>query len=215
MSVRSRVAFASGVAGLAGAALLLSGRFDGSIVAALLFVFAARVAVPASVADVRSSASSALSRHASFAPAWALIAAAGIVRAGSASIADARGANAIAGLAVARGSVLTVAGVWFAVAAGLVVIASRSSIRGESTEDPVSLQRLEIGAVIAQAALLVTLFAGPHVTEALDAVSWVAGIGALGAIAWVARDKKVTSAPVVAAVLSAVGLALTLAGGAP
>lgn len=215
MSIRSRVAFATGVAGLAGAVLLLTGRFDGNVVTALLFVFAARVAVPASLIDTDRGATSEVARHASFAPAWAMIVAAGIMRAGSPSIADARGANAIAGLAVAHGSLLTVAGAWFAVAAGFVVIASRARAEGATAAVPVSLQRLEMGAVIVQSALLVTLFAGPHVIEALDAVWWVAGIGSLAAVAWIARDRPIPAAPMIASGLAAAGLAFTLAGGAP
>ncbi|MFY9588284.1 MAG: hypothetical protein WAT66_12595, partial [Actinomycetota bacterium] len=51
MTARSRVAFASGAAGLVGATLLLSGRFDGSVALALLFAWGARVAVDASLVD--------------------------------------------------------------------------------------------------------------------------------------------------------------------
>jgi hypothetical protein len=228
VSARSRVAFASGVGGLIGAALLVSGRFDGNVALALLFVGAARAARAATLVDagpvVASGAHRSLARQIAFAPAWVLVVAAGVVRAGSAALSDARGANAVAGLAIARGETVTVIGVWLAVAAGIVALASRSPIGAETASSagasgrvvvPSSLERLEIGAVIAQAALLVTLFAGPQITVGSDGVSWVLGIAGLVGIAWFARDIDVPLAPKIAAALAAAGLALVIAGGAP
>lgn len=227
MSARSRLAFATGVGGLIGAALLLSGRFDGSVALVLLLAVAARVAVAATLVDaapsVAAGAHSSIVRHAAFAPAWVLIVATGVVRAGSAVLSDARGANAVAGLAIARGDAATVIGVWLALAAGIMVLADRTGIGvetiagegGTARVAPSSLDRLEIAAVVAQAALLVTLFAGPQVTGGLDAVPWVVGIAGLGGIAWFARDMNVPKAPIIAAALAAVGLGLAIAGGAP
>jgi len=228
VSARSRVAFASGAGGLIGATLLLSGRVDGSIVLALLFVGAARVAAPATLVGagpvLAGGAYRSLAQLIAFAPAWVLVAATGVVRAGSAALSDARGANAVAGLAIARGQAATVAGAWFAIAAGIVAIASRVPIGAETESGagttgrivvPATLKRLEAGAVIAQAALLVTLFAGPHVTGFGDGVSWILGLAGLAGIAWFARDVELRNAPLIAAVLAAVGVALAIAGGAP
>ena len=224
MSVRSRLAFATGAAGLVGSALLLAGRFEGSVVVALLFVGAARVATPASLADagpgVALGATRALLQQAWFAPAWVLIVAVGVLRAGSPALSDARGANAVAGLAVTHGDPLAVAGAWLAVAAGVVAIATRTSVgsdAGTNARDvaPPTLQRLAIGGVLAQSALVVTLFAGPQVAEASDAISWAVGIGALAAVAWFGRDVRLPKAPMIAFVFGAIGLAATLVSGAP
>jgi hypothetical protein len=228
VSARSRIAFASGVGGLMGAALLLSGRFDGNVALALLFAGAARVATAATLIDagpvLAAGAQRSLARHVAFAPAWVLVVATGVVRAGSAAVSDARGANAVAGLAIARGETTTVIGVWFALAAGIVALASRTRIgveldsgdgRNGRVVVPISLDRLEIGAYLAQAALLVTLFAGPQVTGGNDGVSWVLGIAGLAAIGWFARDLDVPHAPKIAAGLAAIGLVLAIAGGAP
>jgi hypothetical protein len=218
---RSRVAFATGVAGLAGATLLLTGRFDGSVVVALLFVGAARAAAPACLVHaapvVSAAATRALAQQISFAPAWGLIVAAGAVRAGSSALTDARGANAVAGLAVTHGDVVAVVGAWFAIAAGMVAIASRSPLEGETAFGvvPPTLQRLEIGAVVGQAALLVTLFAGPQVSAGLDAVPWVVGIAAAASVAWAARRTRIPNAALAAFALAAIGLGATIAGGAP
>jgi hypothetical protein len=215
VSARSRIAFASGVGGLAGATLLLSGRFDAGVVVALLFVGGARAAAPASVLDADRASSLPATRSLTsqmwLAPSWALIVAAGVVRAGSPALADARGANAAAGLAIGNGDPFAVAGAWFAVAAAVVAIAS-----GPLLEDvPPSVQRLEIGAVLGQALLVVTLFAGPQIVEGLDAVPWVAGIAVAALVAWAARHIRVPYAPQVAFALAAVGLGATIAGGAP
>ena len=228
VSARRRVAFASGVGGLIGAALLLSGRFDGNVALALLFAGAARAAAAAALIDagpiVAGGAQRSLARHVAFAPAWVLVVATGVVRAGSAALSDARGANAVAGLAIARGEIVTVIGVWLALAAGMIALASRTRLGVELASSdgttgrvvvPSSLARLEIGAVVVQAALLVTLFAGPQVTGGSDGVAWGLGIAGLAAIAWFARDVEVPHAPKVAAGLAAIGLVLAIAGGAP
>lgn len=215
------MAFATGVAGLAGATLLFTGRFDGSVVLALLFIGAARAAVPASLVDAASVVSAVatrtLAQQISFAPAWALIVAAGAVRAGSPALADARGANAVAGLAITHGNVVAVVGAWSAIAAGIVAIASRTPLEEETASGvvPPTLQRLEIGAVLGQAALLVTLFAGPQVTAGVDAVPWLVGIVVVASVAWVARRTRIPNAALAAFALAAVGLGASIAGGAP
>ena len=228
MSVRSRVAFATGVAGLSGATLMFSGRFDGSIALALLFAFAARTAVAASVLDagpvLAGRAERSLAQQARFAPTWALVVVAGAVRAASGSIADVRGAHAVAGLAIARGPALTVAGSWLALAAGAVALVSSTSLSTETASasgtaaivrPPVALCRLEAGGVIALAVLLVTLFAGPQVTNGTDAAWWIGALAVLLAFAWRARDMELQSPEVIAAVLAAAGAAFVIAGGAP
>ncbi len=228
MTARSRVAFASGAAGLVGAALLLSGRFDGSAALALLFAWGARVAVDASLVDagpiLASGAARRLAQQMSFVPAWALVIGAGIVRAGSSALTDLRGVNGVAGLAVARGDVLSVAGVWCALVAGALAIASRATNGAETAAPggaaarvvpPVSLRRLDAGGALAQAGLLATLFFGPQISEATDVVWWAAGVAALAVAAWEGRRITIRHAAPIAAGLAAAGLALMLIGGAP
>ena len=228
MTARSRVAFASGAAGLVGATLLLSGRFDGSVALALLFAWGARVAVDASLVDagpiLASGATQRLAQQASFAPAWALVIATGVLRAGTSGLADLRGVNGIAGLAVARGDALSVVGAWCALAAGALAIASRGSNgietaapsgSGARVMPPVSLRRLDAGGALAQAGLLATLFFGPQIAEATDVVWWAAGVAALAVVAWEGRRLTFRHAPAVAAALGAAGLALVLIGGSP
>jgi hypothetical protein len=209
VSAGPRVAFASGVGGLVGATLLLAGRFDAPAVVALLFVGAASVAVPACLLESEASAAPALARQAWFAPSWALIVAAGVFRAGSPALSDARGANAVAGLAITHGHAIAVVGAWLAIAAGVVAIAGRTRLDAA----PPTLQRLEIGATLAQAGLLVTLFAGPPISSGLDAVPWVVGIAA--AVSLEPRRFPVPNAPLTAFALAGVGFAAMIAGGAP
>jgi hypothetical protein len=223
VSLRSRVAFAAGVAGLAGATLTLSGRFDGSIALVLLFALAARAASAGALVAVAPAAvgpaARSLAKQARFAPAWALVAGVGALRAGSASMSDIRGANAVAGIAIARGPALTVAGVWLALAGGVVALASSSMLEGRRAEGgaaaPVALRRLEAGGALALVALLVSLFAGPQVRNAGDAAWWIAGIGGLSALAWRVRKVALPDLVIVATALAAAGLALAVAGGAP
>jgi len=228
VSVRSRVAFATGVAGLAGATLMFSGRYDGSIALALIFVFAARSSVAWTVLEggpvLAGRAERSLARQMWFAPAWALVAAAGAVRSGSTSLADIRGANAVAGLALARGSTVSVAGAWLALAAGVIAIVNFSPIGAETASvtgatglivPPVPLRRLEAAGIVAQAALVVTLFAGPQITGGIDAAWWVAGVAAIAAIAWRVRQMNIRDLSWIATAAAAAGLALVIAGGGP
>jgi hypothetical protein len=228
VTARSRVAFASGSAGLVGATLLLSGRFDGSVALTLLFAWGARVAVDASLVDagpiLAAGAVRRLAQQASFAPAWALVIAVGAVRAGSAGLADLRGVNGVAGLALARGDALSVAGAWCALVAGALAIASRASNGAETAAPggaggrvlaPVSLRRLDAGGALAQAGLLATLFFGPQISDATDVIWWVAGVAALAALAWEGRRIAIRHAAPIAMGLAAIGLALILIGGTP
>jgi hypothetical protein len=80
---------------------------------------------------------------------------------------------------------------------------------------PAPLRRLEAGAVVAQSALLVTLFAGPQITGAADSIAWAVGIAALAAMAWAARDMEVRHAAPMATGIGALGFVLAIAGGAP
>ncbi|MBI4730482.1 MAG: hypothetical protein HY775_13435 [Acidobacteria bacterium] len=223
-----RVAVASGAGALGGAALLFAGRLGGSAAAALLLACGARAAAsagragPGSVAEALAAHS--LLRQALFAPAWVLVVVAGLARAGSADLADVRGANAVAGLAVVRGSALAVAGAWLALAAGVLALAGPGfgrpasggprGRRGIVRTDPVAV-RLEAGALVAQGALLVTLFSGPQVTRAGDLVPWVLAGGMLaGAVLAGAALAGRRRAPLAAGALAAAALALVIAGGA-
>jgi hypothetical protein len=226
--MRSRVAFATGTAGLVGSVLVLTGRFDASVLLAILFATAARVGVAGALIDggpiVATAAVRSLRLQASLAPAWALIIVAGVMRAGAGSLAAARGANAVAGLALARGPLLSVVAAWLAAAAGIVAIAARERTGAETASSagsvgrvvaPVALRRLEASAVLAQAALLVTLFAGPQVTSVLDAGWWVLGIAFVLAFAWRARSAEPRGAIRVATVLAAAAAVCAIWGGAP
>ncbi len=228
MSVRSRVAFATGVGGLAGATLILSGRFDVSVAVALLFVFASRASAAAALTRggpvLAAAAERSLAQQMRCAPAWVLVVATGAFRSGSGSIVDVRGANAVAGLAIARGPLATVAGVWLAVAAGILALASSTRIGAETASrigaagvvvPPVALRRLEAAGIAAQAGLVVTLFAGPQITRGPDAVWWAGGIALLLAAAWRARGLSLRNVEIVAAALGLAGLALVIASGAP
>jgi hypothetical protein len=149
---------------------------------------------------------------------------AGVVRAGSSGLADLRGVNTVAGLAVARGDVFSVAGAWCALVAGVLALASRDENGAETAAPPgagarvlppASLRRLDAGAALAQAALLVTLFLGPQITEGTDVVWWGVGVALLAAVAWEGRRIVVHRAAAIAFVLAGAGLALSLIGGTP
>ncbi|MGH2728948.1 MAG: hypothetical protein ACRDKS_18400, partial [Actinomycetota bacterium] len=99
MSIPSRVAFASGAAGAVGAGLLLSGRYDGSVVLAGLLVFSIRTAALGSIGD--GEGATGLNARALLAPVWTMAVAGAAMRAGSTALTDVRGANAVAGLALA------------------------------------------------------------------------------------------------------------------
>lgn len=226
--MRSRAAFASGVAGLVGAILLLSGRFDGSATLAIFFVWGARVAADASLATagpiLAADARRRLVQQARFAPAWAIVVAAAVIRAGSSGLAEMRGANGVAGIALARGPLPTVAGVWCALAAGALALATRSSLGAETVappgsrgriRPPAALRRLEAGGVLGQAGILTAFFVGPQVRSAPDAGWWAGGIIALLAIAWAGPLARIPKPAALAAILAAAGLALVIAGGAP
>lgn len=232
MSVHSRVAFASGVAGAVGSALLLSGRFEGSVVLVLLLVIAIRTAVPAALVDagpvLAAGAERALKLRASVAPVWALVVAVAVVRAGSTEIGDVRGVNAVAGLALLRGPFATVAAAWLATVAVLVAIAvTAGRLGGETAASagaigrivvPSALRRLDLVGVVAETALAVSLFAGPQIDGPLDAFPWVAGAAAAFGVAAVASRTEAARdgrAPGAAAILGAVAVVLVLIGGPP
>jgi len=232
VSVRSRVAFASGASGAVGAALLLTGRIDGSVVLAFFLAFAVRVGASAALSDagpiLAAVASKSLIRRAFLAPAWGFALAAAVVRAGSVDLTDVRGANAVAGLALVRGPTLTVVGSWLAFAAAAVATLAWQRVGAETAgsgsvgviEAPMSLRRLEAAGVAAEVALLVSLFAGPQIDSASDAVWWFVGAGLLGAAALLGRHRadgllSHRSLPLAAGTAGAVGLVLVLLGGAP
>jgi hypothetical protein len=231
VSVRSRVAFASGAAGAVGAALLLSGRFEGSVVLALVLAFSIRTAAFASLVDggpiLASGALRGLRARTWLAPAWVLVAAASIARSGSVALDDVRGVNAVAGPALTHGPALTVAGSWLAFAGAVLALIVWHALGAETAGGPTTrghvvppqpVKRLEVAGVLAESALIVTLFAGPQIVSGVDAAWWVGGIAALLAVAWLARRATVPAAamrPALPAALAAAGLALVLVGGPP
>lgn len=229
MSVRSRVAFASGAAGLAGAALLLSGRFDGSVVAVLLLLWAARTAPAAALSDAgplsAQWATRELARHLWLAPTWALVVATAAVRAGSADLADLRGAHAVAGLALARGEPLTVIGQWLALTAGVAAAAGFARVQFETgapagavgrVATPAPLGRLGLAAVAGQVILLTALFAGPEVNGPPELFWWADVAIVLGAVVWLSHQWALGRlVPALTAAAASLGLVLAIVGGAP
>lgn len=229
MNVRSRVAFATGVAGAVGAALLLSGRFEGSVLLALLLAFSIRTASLAALVDagpiLAAGAVRGLRSRAWIAPAWVLAVAAAVARAGSPELDGLRGANAVAGPALAYGPVITVAGSWLAFGAAILALITWVELGAETAgmtpgrvEAPSPVRRLEAIGVLAEAALAASLFLGPQVVDGPDAAWWGAGIIGLVSAAWYARRVRLPDSaylPALPAALAAVGLALVLIGGAP
>ena len=216
MIVVPRIAFAFGGAGAAGAALVLSGRADGSVLTVLALAAAARAA-PAAASGTPAGARS-LSLQFSLVPAWIGIGAVGAMRAGSAIVGDARGANAVAGLAIVHGSALTVIAAWLALAAGTIAIWAPSA--GARTwgvaVTPEPFARLEVIAIAIQAALLLTLFAGPQVRAGTDVVPWVLGAVATAVAAMRAprlADRR--RLPAIAIACAGVAVVLVVAGGGP
>jgi hypothetical protein len=145
-------------------------------------------------------------------PAWIGIAVVGTLRAGSERLADVRGANRVAGLAIARGHALLVAAAWVSVLAAVVAIAVPALGRITAARDTGA--RLEMLAAFAQVAVVVTLFCGPQVAGARDAVPWVAGAALLSAGVYAcSRLARWDRSVHIATVLAAVGVALALSGG--
>jgi hypothetical protein len=207
--IHPRIAFASGVAAIAAAALMLSGRIDGSLVLAVVLVVVARAGPLAARADGVGGARS-LARQSAVIPAWVGIALAASLRAGSVALGDVRGAHAVGGLAIARGSVLLVVGAWLAAAAGALAIVA---ILDDSSESP-EMRAIEWIAVAAQAALVVTLVAGPQIRGLRDVGPWVVGAVAAFQIVWFGR--RIATKPWVpsaAIVLAAAALGCALGGG--
>ena len=231
MSVRSRVVFASGVAGAVGAVLLLSGRFDASAVLALLLVFAIRTAALGTLVAggpiLAAGALHGLRNRVWVAPAWALAVAAAVVRAGSTSLPDVRGANAVVGPALAYGPAATVAGCWLAFAAAALAILEWRPLGVDTAGAPTTIGRVAVPAtvtrldgvgVLAEAALVVSLFVGPQVVAGPDAAWYAAGIAVIVAGVWLARRRRLVapiSLAAVSAALGTLGLGLVLIGGAP
>ena len=231
MSVRSRVAFASGAAGVVGATLLISGRYEGSIVLALLLAVSIRTAALGVLVGagpiLAGGAARALRARAWLAPAWAIALAAVVARTGSTALADVRGGNAVIGPALFNGPALTVAGTWLAFAAAGIALIARTPIGAETAAGqaaagrvvpPAAVTRLEAIGVLAEAALIVSLFIGPQVVDGVDAAWWAGGIVALLAAAWYGRRVRLLmpfSLPVVAGAIATGGLVLVSLGGKP
>jgi hypothetical protein len=185
----ARATIAAGAAAAAGAGLLLTGRIDGSVITALALVLVVR-AVAGVVALEPAHAARAVSRQFTTAPVWIAIVVVGSLRAGSVHLADVRGANAVAGLAIAQGEVVAVIAAWVAVVAAVLAISGGAGIGGayRGTVAPsVPFARLDATGAVLQALLVVTLFAGPQVRGAPDVGVWVAGVVGVGAAAVLAR----------------------------
>ncbi len=177
--VRARIAFASGVAGSAVATLMLAGRAPGAVTTALALVVAAQAA--ATISSARPEAARAFGRLTSSVPAWVGIVLVAATRAGSGDLADIRGAHAVLGIALTHGSAMMVAACVLAAAAGTMVLAW--------TWTPLEQQpmRLAVLAGVLQVGLLVTLFSGPQVRTATDAVPWGIAVVSIAAAVWLLR----------------------------
>lgn len=205
----ARIPVLVGAAAAAGAVVLLGGIVDGSVVVATVLVLTARYGPVA--AD--PSGARAASRQVGLVPAWVAIAAVAAVRAGSVGLQDVRGANAIAGLAIARGDAALVLAAWLALAAGIVAISTASGGRPGLRVDPV-LSGLDVLAAVLQVVLLITLFAGPTVGGGADAVPWIVGSLAAGGGALVlTRAAWIERSDAVVAVLAGAAVVAVLAGG--
>lgn len=206
--------------------MLLAHRFEGTVPAVLIMVLAARASGPASALSAgefaRRLATAALRRQAAFASAWVLFAAAASVRAGSTVMADIAGAHGVAGLALARGPVLSIAGMWLAVLGVAIAIGgsfpARVGVRlagpnGGMVLMPALARRLDLLGVAVQILFVAALAAGAQIRSATDAIGWVAAAVALGAWTWFGRDAaRLPIAPAVAFGLCAAGLALVVGG---
>lgn len=225
MTLHSRLAVASGASAAGAAALLMAHRFDGTVPAVLMMVLVVRAAGPASALPsgeiARQCAADALARQARFVPAWVLLAAAGSVRAGSTVLTDVSGAHGVAGIALARGPLPGVAGMWLAALAAAVAIGGSFTgdvVTGGSrpavVRGPRIARRLEWLGVAAQAGFAAAMIAGPQIRVATDAIPWVAAVASLGAWAWFGRmPARAPIAPWAAAGLGAAGLLLVVLGG--
>ena len=159
------------------------------------------------------------------APAWVLAVAAAVARAGSTDLDGLRGAHAVAGPALAYGPVITVAGSWLAFGGVILALITWNQLGAETAGvtpgrvgAPSRVRRLEALGVLAEAALVVSLFLGPQVVEGPDAAWWGGGMIALVSAAWYSRRVRLPDSaylPALPACLAALGLALVLAGGAP
>lgn len=214
----ARVALASGAAAIAGAGVLLAGRFDGSALLVLALLAGARAgALAASTSE--PGAVRALGRAATATPAWIAVVAVATLRSGSSMLDDVRGANAVAGLPLARGDATMVAAAWLAIAAGAIAISAAvargGAYRGLSAAAfPAS--RLDGLASVGYVVLLVTLFAGPQMVAAADALVWAGGVAAVSVAALAARPlARWDRADALALAVGAVAFALALFGRAP
>jgi hypothetical protein len=207
--ISPRVSIATGIGAAAAAGLILAGRTPGSVPVALALVVGARAAAAASSSE--PLAARALGRQMSLVPAWVGIALVAIVRAGSPDLGAVRGANAVLGLALAHGSTLVVAGAVVGSLAGVAtLVASAPAFR---VELGTASGRLEMLALLLQVWLITSLFAGPQVRAASDAIPWVvASVVALGAAIAGARYGKWERTTSIATLLAAIAVALVLVG---
>lgn len=216
MTIQSRLAVASGAAGAGAATLLLTQRSDGTIIAVLMMVLVARAAASASAlrSDLSAVAGAALQRQAAFVPAWVLAVAAASVRAGSTVIGDIAGAHAVTGVALARGPIAAVAGVWLCTAGLAIAIAGSAPAWGTEPAASSVPARTDVLGAAAQIGLASALVAGPQIRAWSDAIPWAAAAVAFGVWAWFGRTAaRMGPAPLVAGALCAAGLILVVAGG--
>lgn len=216
MLIHPRIALASGLAAAVGAGLLILGRIEGSLVAVVALVLAARAA-PLSAAG-SPTAVRALARHVETIPAWVALVVVATLRAGSPVLADIWGANGVAGLALARGSAATVAAAWAAAIACLLAIAVPAVGRGAlplSADPP--WRQLEAIAVGLQVVVVAGVSAGPQVLGAVDVVPWIVAT-LVGAVLVAAGGIAATGARAMqrsSLVLAVMAVVLAIGGAAP
>lgn len=208
-----RAVVAPGIAAAFGAALLVAGRIPGSVLTAALLAIAARTAASAASADPPAAAG-ALARQARAVPAWVGIVVAAAIRAGSADLADIRGAHAVAGAGLAHGDPLMVASAWAGLASGVAAILLPAAPEGWGLVTRPPFRRLEILGVLAQALVVVAFFAGGQVDGWADLAGWAGGAAAV-AVGVGAGRALAGRTGVAASALAALAVGLALAGERP
>jgi hypothetical protein len=209
MTLAGRTAFASAAAGAGSFALLLAGRFSGTLATLLILALAIRAAGGAAAGEDDAS----FKLQAFVVPAWAIAIAAAAYRAGSGALVDVRGAHAVAGLSVARGPALTVVGCGLCLAGLICAIAVSAPAKRSLVS---AAPRLAMLGSIAQVALAVAAFIGPAVAEPVDAASWIGGAAGVAIAAGAIRNSLAPKISLPAAnLLALVGLVLVVVGGRP
>ena len=218
LNIRSRIAAAAGVSAAGVVAAIIAQWVPGTVVEVVLAGAVIAAAGPAMALGLDESVAArsrdALVRQTRFAPVMALAAAAASYRAGGILISGVSGAHAVGGLALARGPVPTVAGMWLCLLAALIAIAG--SIPEPIGQDGGIADRFRVVAPVVQVVVVVALFAGPQWRSAVDVIPWLLTGVAAGAAIWFGRRfSRFGFAPWIATGLSAAGFGLAILGGRP